>query len=282
MMESNKKITISFRNENKKVPENEIIQAKEETAASDPHPNKIEEIPVLEIRKPHQSPIKKKKYEKSSVKYLVIAASSALLLSLGLGFLLLRMFVGLTDETTAGKEMIPTTVPAGEEAVSEQESVVNPNTVEAYFVQAGVFTTEEKALQWKSKLTALSVSSMVWERDHQFYLFAGSAQTESEASQIAAELSARNVETYVKPWAVLKGEGSFSGEEAETFEFMIDHLENFSIDQLSDTDRQGLVNTLKEQDQDSLLISPLQEWEKADAYHLNWLKVAYSLEKMME
>jgi|GEM_PF-6112578 len=280
-MESNKKITISFRNENEKVPENEIIQAKEEVAASDPRPNKIEEIPVLEIRKPHQLPTKKKRYEKNSVKYLVIAASSALLLSLGLGFLLLRMFVSLTDETTAGKEMMPASVPS-EEAVTEQVAAVNPNAVEAYLVQAGVFTTEEKALQLKSKLTALSVSSMVWERDHQFYLFAGSAQTETEASQIAAELSARSIETYVKPWSVLKGEGSFKGEEAKTFEFMIDHLENFSIDQLSDADRQKLLSTLEKQEPNSPLISPLQEWEQRDDYHLNWLKVAYSLEKMIE
>ncbi|ARI76922.1 SPOR domain-containing protein [Halobacillus mangrovi] len=283
-MESKKKITISLRNHEQKDQKTELFKAEAEQAAAKHSKEKKE--PILLEDSSEQSvyklPMKKKNNLQSPVKRIAFTALTALIISFGLGFLLLRMFVTLTDETTTGEEVVPATSNTPAEAQGEMVQSVNPAAIDSYFIQAGVFTTEEKALEWKTKLTSQSVSSVVWERDGQFYLFAGSAPTKSEADTLALQLQGYGVDTYVKNWVVLKEEGSLSEEEADVMDKLVTQLQQHTLNEMSANERESLINELKSSSSGESLMNSLQNWENTDTFNLNWLRVAYGLEEMMK
>ncbi|MGI8317225.1 SPOR domain-containing protein [Halobacillus mangrovi] len=283
-MESKKKITISFRNHEQKEQETELVKAEAEQAAAK-HPKEKKEPILLEDSSEqtvYKLPMKKKNNLQSPVKRIAVTALTALIISFGLGFLLLRMFVTLTDETTTGEDVVPATSNTPVDEQGEVVQSVNPAAIDSYFIQAGVFTTEEKALEWKMKLTSQSVSSVVWERDGQFYLFAGSAPTKSEADTLAVQLQGYGVETYVKNWVVLKEEGSLSEEEADVMNTLVTQLEQHTLSDMSADERESLITELNGSASGEPLIKSLQNWENTDTFNLNWLKVAYGLEEMMK
>lgn len=283
-MESKKKITISLRNHEQKEQETEFLKAEAEQAAAKPSKEKKE--PILLEDSSEQSvyklPMKKKNNFQTPVKRIAVTALTALIISFGLGFLLLRMFVTLTDETTTGESVVPATSQTPVNAQEEMVQSVNPAAIDSYFIQAGVFTTVEKALEWKTKLTSQSVSTVVWERDGQFYLFAGSAPTKSEADTLALQLQGYGVDTYVKNWVVLKEEGSLSEEEADVMDTLVTQLGQHTLNDLSANERESLINELKGSPSGESLMESLQNWENTDTFNLNWLRVAYGLEEMMK
>ncbi|WP_281975918.1 SPOR domain-containing protein [Halobacillus litoralis] len=268
-MDSKKKISISFRNEHQKDSKREVVRTQSEQAAA-AEEKKDEQRPSTPV---YQLPLKKKKKHFSSFKPLIATSLTALFVSLGLGFLLLRMFVSLTDDTSMGSQAndtMPVTSP-GEQQTAENSADSLPEgalqTFNAYIVQAGAFSTETKALEWKSRLTAQSVSSVVWERDGQFYLYVGSGATKQEADLIASELAAESIETYVKPWVV--------NVEKQVPDKVYQHLDAHSLGDFSESDRQKVMEEIGK---NTPLAQALSEWEAQDDTNVNWLKVAKSLE----
>ncbi|MEC3882643.1 SPOR domain-containing protein [Halobacillus sp. HZG1] len=270
-MDSKNKISISFRNEHQQETKNEVVRTQKEQAAA-VEEDKEDERPATRV---YHIPFKKKRFSQTPVRPLITTALTALFVSLGLGFLLLRMFVSLTDSSTTGSEAVPASGEANpntEVVTSQQEAVSElpsgpTQTFETYIVQAGAFSTEGKADEWQSKLTALLVPSMVWQRDGQYFLFVGSAPNKQEADQIAGRLAGKSIDTYVKPFVVTI--------DKEIPTELTTAIETHEMTGLSEKERKKLMDEVGES---TLLGQALKEWESQDDTNINWLKVAQSLE----
>ncbi|RDY66066.1 hypothetical protein DXT76_21270 [Halobacillus trueperi] len=270
-MDSKNKISISFRNEHQQETKNEVVRTQKEQAAA-VEEDKEDERPATRV---YHIPFKKKRFSSTPVRPLITTALTALFVSLGLGFLLLRMFVSLTDSSTTGTETIPASGEANtdtEVVASEEEPMSElpsgpTQTFDTYIVQAGAFSTEGKANEWQSKLTALLIPSVVWQRDGQYYLFVGSAPNKQEADQIADRLAGKSIETYVKPFVVTI--------EKEIPQELVTPIETHEMKDLSENERKKLMDEVGE---NTFLGQALNEWESQDDTNINWLKVAQSLE----
>ncbi|MGR9049199.1 SPOR domain-containing protein [Halobacillus faecis] len=270
-MDSKNKISISFRNEHQQETKHEVVRTQKEHAAAIEE-DKEDERPATRV---YHIPFKKKRFSSTPVRPLITTALTALFVSLALGFLLLRMFVSLTDSSEAGTE----TIPASGEANTDTEVVTSKEeptaelpagpaqTFDTYIVQAGAFSTEGKANEWQSKLTALLVPSLVWQRDGQYFLFVGSAPNKQEADQIADRLAGKSIETYVKPFVVTI--------DKEIPQALITAIETHEMGGLSEAERKKLMG---EVGKNTSLGQALSEWESQDDTNINWLKVAQSLE----
>ncbi|WP_394217922.1 SPOR domain-containing protein [Halobacillus trueperi] len=270
-MDSKNKISISFRNEHQQETKNEVVRTQKEQAAA-VEEDKEDERPATRV---YHIPFKKKRFSSTSVRPLITTALTALFVSLGLGFLLLRMFVSLTDSSATGTE----TVPASGEANTDTEVVTSQDepaaelpagpaqTFDTYIVQAGAFSTEGKANEWQSKLTALLVPSLVWQRDGQYFLFVGSAPNKQEADQIADRLAGKSIETYVKPFVVTI--------DKEIPQVLATSIETHEMGDLTENERKKLMDEVGE---NTSLGQALNEWESQDDTNINWLKVTQSLE----
>lgn len=275
-MDSKKKISISFRNEQQQEPKGEVVRTQREQAAATEDNKKEEHHPVTPVyHLPHKN--KKTKHNRTPMRPIITTALTALFVSLALGFLLLRMFVSLTEQTATGNDSTPVTSSATSEtgavkdgngpALSSDLPSGATQTFDTFIVQAGAFSTEGKAKEWQSKLTASLVPSVIWNRDGQYFLFVGTGATKQEAEQIGAELAQKSVETYVKPFVVTTDKELPS-------DFMT-ALHEHKLGEMSVGDRQGLIEKVGPE---TALGQALTDWESQDDSNINWLKVAKSLE----
>ncbi|WJE14533.1 SPOR domain-containing protein [Halobacillus sp. ACCC02827] len=266
-MDSKKKISISFRNDENNEWKKEVVRTQVEQAAA----VKEEEDNSGERTTVYHLPAKKKLFS-FPVRHIAATLLVALVVSLGIGFVLLRVFVSLTEsgpsEAGAG-QAANGPGPAVEVAGDKQPDAASGGggTFEAYIVQAGAFSTEGKAEEWKSRLNAIHVPSVIWERDGQFFLFVGSAATKADADAIAAKLSEKSVDTYVKPFVVQTDKPVPEELEAD--------LRNHTLNELTESERSGLLDN---SEKGSPLKEALQGWESQDDADVNWLKVARALE----
>ncbi|WP_026771113.1 hypothetical protein [Sediminibacillus sp. JSM 1682029] len=150
-------------------------------------------------------------------KVFLFAAFSALAIGLTLGFIMLRMFAGIDESSDPGTLPSSYTSPAndGTEKDDTAENAGGMKGMEAFVVQGGVFSSKEKAEAWQKNFTEADFPSMVWEREGQYYLFAGVADTEAAAKKTAVEMTDSELETYVKPWQTAAVKSDFTKEEAE-------------------------------------------------------------------
>ncbi|MCA0969932.1 SPOR domain-containing protein [Halobacillus litoralis] len=276
-MNSKNKISISFRDKVKN-QEGPFRQAKDEQAASaEPESGDDERYHKPKI---YSLPVKKKnRRSRSLVKPILISSISALVISLGLGFVLLRMFVSITDDTAVGQAGNASPAATQDTAGS---ATIGTSTVEGYVVQAGVFSTEEKANEWKMKLTASAFSSVVWQRDGQYYLFVGSGSSEAEAEQVADQLKSGGFDTYVKPWTVLTEKTELEAAEAEVADQMSQYVDQHSFTSFSEEGRQQYIVALEKSSPDSPFLEAFRNWESSDRQHLNWLRAAKAMEETMK
>ncbi|WP_407269604.1 SPOR domain-containing protein [Radiobacillus sp. PE A8.2] len=168
----------------------------------------------------YDSSVKKQRNRKlnpSAIKTFAVAGVSATLIGLTLGFILLRLFVGIGEDgdQTATSDNANTDTPttttddAGSETGTDTSSEVGTDgslvaytidPMQAFVIQAGVFSTVEKAETWQTQFTEAAFPSMVWEHEGQFRLFAGLFATEQSADIFAEQMTASGLEPYVRPW----------------------------------------------------------------------------------
>lgn len=163
--------------------------------------------PVVNLIKSEERQYTKKT---NRIRPMIVASGSAVLIGVILGFIMLNMFtqlgehpnqqgshvdaIGLANDSN-GKE-------ASDLQISETEKVTS--TIEAingFVLQAGVFSTRENAESWATNYEEHGFSTVIWERDQQFFLLIGFAQTEEQASELVAELEQYQLEVFVKAWA---------------------------------------------------------------------------------
>lgn len=143
------------------------------------------------------------KLKRKYIKPVIIPIFSALLIGSVLGLIMLKMFVTLDSDATSGNDDIP--ISAIEKDKEEQKlqngsSIVHVEGVQAYVLQAGVFSEEANALEWKEKYENKNIPTVVWEKDKRFHLFAGIAETESQANHLSQQFKKNELEVYVKEW----------------------------------------------------------------------------------
>ncbi|MFQ3542625.1 SPOR domain-containing protein [Halobacillus rhizosphaerae] len=273
-MNPKKKISISIGSKGKE-PQNEIIQAKEElSAASDPKEKKPNTGLKLSTSI-YELPYKGKLKTPASLKSMIMTSLTALLISLGLGFLLLRMFVSITNEATPGNGSTAA-VADGDVQSQQGASVVSSLSLDTYIVQAGVFSSESKAEDWQSNIQSQSVESVIWERDGSYYLFVGSAATEEEASQLASQIAAHDIDTYVKPWDVKTKE--ITGKESASLQKLGDYLSNNNLSSVPAAERQSLLESVQKIKQQPDLIAAVKTWADGDKDNIAWMLIAHALE----
>ncbi|MBH0230021.1 SPOR domain-containing protein [Halobacillus yeomjeoni] len=283
-MDSKNKISISFREQNKESPKNELVPYKDEQAAAEEVKN-YEQPATLQSynqKKKGSSFFKVKQHTQSPVKHLMVTSLTALLISLGLGFLLLRMFVSLTDDGSRAVNTIPSQSVNQE---NPQSSVVTSGLEEMnqYVIQAGVFSTQDKAEEWKDMLADQSVASFVWERNQQFYLFVGSSYDRGEADKIASDLYDKGIETYVKSWSYWGGDNNLvTSSDGGAVPTLLKHIKSGTLTSLSSLDREKLKNDLERSGVDASIPQSLNNWNEKDAYNLNRLQLIYAIEKVTE
>jgi stage II sporulation protein B len=273
-MDSKNKISISFRDQDQQDSKHEVVRTQKEQAAAVEKHNEEEQSTTPVYKLPH----KKKRASDTPVRPLITTALTALFVSLGLGFLLLRMFVSLTDQTATGNETVPVTGSSetNTEATGEQsneEGAVTelpdgtPQTFDSYIVQAGAFSTDGKAKEWQSRLTAQVIPSVIWNRDGQYFLFVGSAASKQEAEMIADRLAEKSIDTYVKPFSVKT--------QKEIPSDLKTPIESHAMGEVSESVRQQVMEDVGA---DTSLGQALNEWESQDDANINWLRVTQALE----
>ncbi|MYL53357.1 hypothetical protein GLW08_08400 [Pontibacillus yanchengensis] len=182
-------------------------------------------------------PLKRKKLQfPGSWKHLVMAGMSAVFVGIILGFVMLRLFSGLEAQQSPGSEASPasTSVQSNNQttnnskpASSGQKQMYSFPTMKAFVVQAGIFSTKNKATTWQSDLSTKGITSYIWERDKQFYLFAGVAPSKEEGEKIATYLKAQGFDTFVKDWSVTGQEVKAAQSEGKWIEKGMNHWSTF-------------------------------------------------------
>ncbi|KGX88076.1 SPOR domain-containing protein [Pontibacillus marinus] len=200
-------------------------QEKQKKNASNDHDSNSNDISVLE----RTYPVKNNRFGvPKTIKRMIMAGASAVLIGVALGYMMLRIFAGMespeassstayqddvtqqeaasgketTNEDSSTKGEAVTDKGNGGQAVAASKTTMTFPTVSAFVVQAGIFSTKEKAEIMQSAIATKGFKTYVWPRDGQFYLFAGVAGSKAEAEEMATLLKAQEVEVYVKDWNV--------------------------------------------------------------------------------
>ncbi|WP_339228283.1 SPOR domain-containing protein [Oceanobacillus sp. FSL K6-2867] len=173
-------------------------------------------IPVITGSSKSKKPYSKKRPGKlKSFKPLVAAVISALVIGSVLGFFLLRLFVDVEGQVIGEPTGQATPATVAETAAGAAETAaVQLDSLQAYVLQAGIFSKEENAVKWAEGYLDKGVPTMVWEKDNQFFLLAGIAETKEQAAQMAENLQENgSIDIYVKEWSTSSGEAKLTEEE---------------------------------------------------------------------
>ncbi|WP_010651048.1 SPOR domain-containing protein [Oceanobacillus massiliensis] len=191
-----------------------ITAEKESAAAVD---ESEESIPVLTgLHKSKKGLQKKRQGKFNYFKPILFALGSAVIIGSLLGISMLRLFVDVEAEMTA-----PTVNNNAATAVQDNEaatavSLFNPEPLHAFVLQAGIFSEKGNAEEWAGEYAEKGVPAMIWERDQQYFLIAGAADTKEGAKAIADGLQkGGNVEIYVKEWSTAAGEVNVTATEQD-------------------------------------------------------------------
>ncbi|WP_217586858.1 hypothetical protein [Lentibacillus saliphilus] len=134
---------------------------------------------------------------------IVIAVFSAVAIGLCLGFIMLFIMGGGTDDQSTASN--------GSNGMSDQgtdnqdtEDTIGGNSertmkpMQAFVLQGGVFSSDENAQSFEQSFRDSGFSPVIWERDGTFYLFLGVTQTKQQGSAITEAYSDHDI--YVKEW----------------------------------------------------------------------------------
>lgn len=159
--------------------------------------------------------------KKTSVGPFITATFTAILIGLFLGLMMLNMFTNKDDqvstkETPASAAQMDTDErndPDQSDAVELKPTTLKQ--IHAHVLQLGVFSEQENANDWSETYQQLGFPSIHFQRDDQYYLFAGMAETKERAKEFATTLLENDIEVYVKEWTTSEIEVELTEEESE-------------------------------------------------------------------
>ncbi|WP_173916006.1 hypothetical protein [Halobacillus sp. Marseille-Q1614] len=271
------KIIISYKDKEKN---QQIIQAKEEQAAA--QIKSIEEYHKTKTHVKKARPLTstlRKSLAPSSIKHVTLSIVTALVVSLVLGFILLKIFVAATDGGTLSQPLTPegTATAAGQ---AGQVTLEIPG-LQTIVIQSGVFSSAEKAEEWQSNLQDQSISSIIWKKDDQYFLLSGSEDLSSDMKGLAEDYSAKNIPTYTKEWEVSGGQVSVMDGQSAVVETIIEHLQAQSLHTVPAEEREQLLLSYQQSDGPApQFLEALKEWNTGEENGVSWLAFAQALNSM--
>lgn len=156
------------------------------------------------------------------MKPLLIAIFSALTIGALLGFIMLVMFKGVGDQppsqsavTNNSEENENNNDDQNEEMEQGGDDLVNVQDVQAYVLQSGVFSEMENAKEWKKPYQDAGQPTVIWERDGEYYLFAGISATRQQGKDDAEELSKSDLDIFVKEWNIKASKVNVTEDESD-------------------------------------------------------------------
>ncbi|MBY7143251.1 SPOR domain-containing protein [Virgibacillus sp. NKC19-3] len=170
-------------------------------------------VPVFARETDHKPSSKRNKWK--SFKPIIVTTISAIAIGSILGVFMLRMFVGVDSDLTANNNAPAATIDAEDEDSNAERMTASMEQMNAYVLQGGVFSDETNAEAWVSNYEQAGFPGFIWEREGQFFLLLGLANTEEHAEQLASQLKEQEFDIYVKEWSTEEGEVDLTEEEHE-------------------------------------------------------------------
>lgn len=192
-------------------------KAKDEQAATVEGAGK-RRIPVFMRMLGSKKGIGKKGKGKRPVVPVLVAVFSAIMTGTVLGVIMLNMFVNMNEDSAQGTSSEVPALTGGDEAsgvAAGEGTSAAIEAIEAFVLQAGVFSGRENAEEWAGKFDAAGLPTVIWERDGKFFLLAGIGATEEQAKQSAAQLETYEFDIFVKEWATAAQEVELTSTEQE-------------------------------------------------------------------
>lgn len=162
--------------------------------------------PVVNLVRPENRHDPKKP---SRLKPMLLASGSAVMIGMILGFFMLNMFTQFGNSSQQqGSHIDAIGLVENQEDTDEDGLQINEvqtvsTTIEAFrgfVLQAGVFSTKENAELGAASYHEHGFSTLIWERDQQFFLFSGIAQSQEQAKGLVSDYEAYGLEVFVKEW----------------------------------------------------------------------------------
>ncbi|MUV39429.1 hypothetical protein JNUCC1_03307 [Lentibacillus sp. JNUCC-1] len=169
------------------------------------------ELPVYKrTYNPQDTNPKKTLFQNINVKSVLIAVGSAVVIGLCLGFFMLVVMGGFSDDQAGGVSPSTNNANPGSADAGGANDSDKPGTTAfalepmgAVVLQAGVFTEADNAATIAEQFQRSGIATVKWNKNDQVYLFAGIAQTEEAASALVSEIAP--LEVYVKNWETEEG-----------------------------------------------------------------------------
>lgn len=143
--------------------------------------------------------------KKSKLQVLLITTLSAVVLGVIIGAVMLKLLTSFDAEETEVNATGQTSAALAEKSV----------LLTAYVLQGGVFSEKKNAEKWVKKYNKQGVPAVLWEREGNFYLFAGAAPAENQAREQAKKINSKKLDIYVKEWTAPIAKGTLLTAEKE-------------------------------------------------------------------
>lgn len=174
----------------------------------DKKPKNNDSIPTI-VRQEDENEYKKKGKKGNFKAFRPIIIASVLAIATGsiLGVIMINMFTTIEDNTGAAKGEIAASKvddKDNEKQLANSETTnsqsVSLDAWNAYVLQGGVFSDQANAEELASQFNDSGFPSVVWERDNQYFVLLGIAETEDVAKSIADEIGNAGHDVFVKSW----------------------------------------------------------------------------------
>src|SRR5699024_1683635 len=130
---------------------------------------------------------------------VVSSISAAIFIGSILGFIMLNLFGNINALCNHGNNPEATNAVAADKDTEKKSNASDEQkAITAYVLQGGVFSEKANADQWAESFKQAGFPAMIWERDDQYYLLTGIADTEEQAKKIAASIKEQNMDVFVK------------------------------------------------------------------------------------
>ncbi|MEH7886785.1 SPOR domain-containing protein [Bacillus sp. JJ1609] len=194
-------------------------------------PDPIEEEVVKEYKIAPKQPKKQKKsigisvWNQKSIRKnrlystIFITTFFAVLLGTAFGVTILKFVTADTDPVVPAISKVNPSPEKAEEGKGAGSVAAKLNSIPAFVVQNGIFTTEDAAKERVNLLAGQGVTAEIFPANGQFAIYLGTAGTIEEAKQISNTLKAKGVEVFAKPVEIPGGTAAnITAEEAKILE----------------------------------------------------------------
>jgi len=157
-------------------------------------------------------------------KPILTAGISAIMIGTIMGMIMIHLFTNLAD---AGEPedhtAVTSTLPKEDEQTKEEEDEGNNEKegqavlsgMNAYVLQAGVFSNQENADDSAKEYDKAGFITVIWERDEQYYVLVGISETKDKGIDVAEEVGSNDLDIYVKEWMTEKSQAKLDKSEEQ-------------------------------------------------------------------